>query len=190
MSSSDDAPLNTATATSNGWALYYDHDASITIGNHVFNIAWQDQRTSSATAVGEGLITWNATQPTKGEVAAATSGGCRASKCTAESRRVAYHYAADPETGAPYSGFKVGGTIVRSIAGYQLVPSQADQTTVFVNQQGQVAVGLMAVNPEKGATNVGMGEAIDPFTDMGVVEVSQELHACRHAPDGSEPICR
>ncbi len=187
MSAKDDAPTG-ADATSKGWAVYYDHEPSITIDNHVFTIAWQDERTSSGTGSGEGLITWNTTQPTVGQVAEATEGGCKVSKCTAESRRVAYHYGADPETGLPYPGFKVGGKVSRSIASYLLVPSQADQTTVFVNQKGQVAVGLTAVNPEKGASNVGMGDPIDPVTDMGFVEVSEELHACRHPESG--PVCR
>jgi type IV pilus assembly protein PilY1 len=186
MAASNDAPTG-ADATSKGWALYYDHGPSVTIGNNVFTVAWQDERTSSASAVGEGLITWNATQPSQGQVQAATTGGCRVAKCTAENRRVAFHYGADPETGLPYQGFKQGTTVVRSFADYLLVPSQADQTTVFVNQKGQIAVGLTAVNPEKGATNVGMGEPIDPTTDIGVVEVSRTLHACRHS---DPPTCR
>jgi type IV pilus assembly protein PilY1 len=186
MAASDATPT-AADATSKGWALYYDHGPSVTIGNNVFTVAWQDERTSSASAVGEGLITWNATQPSQGQVQAATTGGCRVAKCTAENRRVAFHYGADPETGLPYQGFKQGTTVVRSFADYLLVPSQADQTTVFVNQKGQIAVGLTAVNPEKGATNVGMGEPIDPTTDIGVVEVSRTLHACRHS---DPPTCR
>lgn len=186
MAASNNAPTG-ADATSKGWALYYDHGPSVTIGNNVFTVAWQDERTSSASAVGEGLITWNTTQPSQGQVQAATTGGCRVAKCTAENRRVAFHYGADPETGLPFQGFKQGTTVVRSFANYLLVPSQADQTTVFVNQKGQIAVGLTAVNPEKGATNVGMGEPIDPTTDIGVVEVSRTLHACRHS---DPPTCR
>jgi type IV pilus assembly protein PilY1 len=186
MAASNDSPTG-ADATSKGWALYYDHGPSATVGNNVFTVAWQDERTSSASAVGEGLITWNATQPSQGQVQAATTGGCRVARCLAEKRRVAYHYGADPETGLPFQGFKQDGAVVRSIASYLLVPSQADQTTVFVNQKGQVAVGLTAVNPEKGATNVGMGDPIDPTTDLGVVEVSRTLHACRHT---DPPTCR
>jgi type IV pilus assembly protein PilY1 len=186
MAASDNAPTG-ADATSKGWAIYYDHGPSATIGNNVFTVAWQDERTSSASAVGEGLITWNATQPSQGRVQAATTGGCRVARCAAENRRVAYHYGAEPETGLPYQGFKEGNTVVRALKSFLLVPSQADQTTVFVNQKGQIAVGLTAVNPEKGAANVGMGEPIDPTTDLGVVEVSRTLHACRHS---DPPTCR
>ncbi len=51
-----------------------------------------------------------------------------------------------------------------------------------MNQKGQIAVGLTAVNPEKGASNLGMGAAMDPVMGLGVVEASRDLHACRHAP--------
>ena len=60
---------------------------------------------------------------------------------------------------------------------------------MFVNQKGQIAVGLTAVNPEKGASNLGMGAAMDPVMGLGVVEVSRDLHECRHfkaaAADGT-----
>jgi type IV pilus assembly protein PilY1 len=183
---SDDTPADLATADSPGWAIYYDHEGITTIDTHRFTISWKDERTSSASATGEGLITWNTTQPTLAEVVS-TSASCKVSRCTAESRRVAYHYAANPETGAPYLGFTQDGAVVRAIKSYLLVPTQADQTTVFVNQKGQVAVGLTAVNPEKGATNVGMGEPVDPTSDLGYVEVSEELHACRHQ---DPPVCK
>ena len=187
MPASVDRPTNTATAMDDGWAIRYDHEGDVAIGNATYTVAWQDERTSSGTAVGEGLITWNTTQPAKSVRSTSTvAGGCRASKCTETGRRVAYHYAADPETGGPVEGFGW----LRAIKSAKLVPAQADQTTVFVNAKGQVAVGLTAVNPESGATNVGMGEPIDPFTDMGTVEVSRELHECRHAPEGTAPVCR
>jgi type IV pilus assembly protein PilY1 len=79
------------------------------------------------------------------------------------------------------------GVAVRSIVGNTLVPAQGDQPTVFVNQKGQIAVGLTAVNPEKGASNLGMGDPMDPVTGLGVVEVNRSLHACRHAPTGVNP---
>ncbi len=187
MAARNDNPATLATADSKGWAIFYDHGPTATIDNHLFNVAWQDERTSSGTAAGADLITWNTTQPSQGEVQAATTGGCRTSKCTAEARRVSYHYAAEPETGAPYFRDSSGNPY-RSVASYLLVPTQADQTTVFVNQKGQVAVGLTAVNPEKGATNVGMSDPVDPTADVGVIEVSEELHLCRHA--ASNPVCK
>lgn len=49
-----------------------------------------------------------------------------------------------------------------------------------MNQKGQIAVGLTAVNPEKGASNLGMGQAMDPVMGLGVVEVTREMHDCRH----------
>jgi type IV pilus assembly protein PilY1 len=64
---------------------------------------------------------------------------------------------------------------------------------VFVNQKGQVAVGLTAVSPERGASNVGMSEAMDPTLLIGTTEVSERLHACRHAAAAAAPhdaVCR
>jgi type IV pilus assembly protein PilY1 len=187
---SNNAGGTPATMTDPGWAIYYDHGPTATIDYHQYTVAWQDERTSSSAAVGSGLITWNTTQPSQGEVVS-TSGSCRASKCTAQSRRVSYHYAADALTGMPKFTDPVTGALLRSQASYLLVPSQADQRTVFVNQQGQVAVGLTAVNPEKGATNVGMTDPMDPTNDAGFLEVDQELHACRHV-DGTTtpPSCK
>jgi type IV pilus assembly protein PilY1 len=189
MAATNDAPATVATADSKGWAIYYDRGPTITVDNHVFNVAWQDERTSSPSAAVAGILTWNTTHPTLGAVEAVSGGSCRTSKCTAESRRVAQHYGADPETGGPLEAFKVNGVTVRAISDYLLVPTQADQPTVFVNQKGQVATGLTAVNPEKGATNVGMSEPTDPTMDLGVLEVSRELHQCRHA-DGAGPVCK
>ncbi len=186
MAASEDTPSQVATALSPGWAIHYDHDGAVTIGTYTFEVSWKDERTTAGTAAGEGLITWGTTQPTVGETTS-TVQGCRASKCKVGGKRVGYHYAADPETGAPFGGFLSGGSVVRAMADYLTVPSQADQTTVFVNQKGQVAIGLTSVNPEKGATIVGMGEPIDPTTDLGVVEVGRELHACRHS---SQPVCK
>ncbi len=66
-------------------------------------------------------------------------------------------------------------------------PGQSDQPTVFVNQKGQIAVGMTAVNPEKGATNVGMGGAMDPVVGLGVIEVSRDVHNCRHVAGNTNP---
>jgi type IV pilus assembly protein PilY1 len=83
------------------------------------------------------------------------------------------------------------GDLVRSLKGNTLVPAQGDQPTVFVNQKGQIAVGLTVINPEKGAINVGQTAAVDPVRDVGFLEVSESAHACRHAtaqPDNA--VCQ
>jgi type IV pilus assembly protein PilY1 len=102
------------------------------------------------------------------------------SKCTAEDRRVAYHYAAHPLTGGSILKDDAGNPI-RAYVGNTLVPAQGDQPTVFVNQKGQVLVGQTVVNPEKGAGVVPAGVATDAVTDLGYIEVSEPTHACRHA---------
>lgn len=190
MAATDNSTVpNGVTDVSTGWAIYYDHGPIETIDIHDFNLAWQDERTSSGGGVGAGLITWNTTAPTLGEVTT-RSGNCFVSKCTTTNRRIGYHYAADPVSGLPVFT-DLSGNYVRSTASYLLVPSQADQRTVFVNQSGQVSIGLTSVNPEKGATNVGMSDPVDPTGDLGFVEVDEELHECRHA-DGvtTKPVCK
>ena len=179
-----------ATEDSPGWILYYGHGPSVTVDTHTFTVDWRDERTSSTAVIGAGPMTWYATQPSIGEVTAATTTGCRVSKCTAFNRRLSYHYGADPATGQPVLKDELGN-LVRSVANYVQVPSQGDQRTVFVNQQGQVAVGLTSVSPEKGATNVGMSDPVDPTADVGFLEIDEELHACRHV-DGvtTQPVCR
>lgn len=170
-----------------GWILYYGHGPQVTVDYHVFTVDWRDERTSSTGAVGTGLMTWYATQPTIADVTTTTTSSCRASKCTAESRRLSYHYGADPGTGQPVLKDSTGA-LVRTIANYVQVPSQGDQKTVFVNQLGQVATGLTSVSPEKGATNVGMSDPVDPTSDVGFLDVDEELHACRHV--AANPTCK
>ncbi len=176
-----DNPTGLASATSQGWAIYYKHGPTITTDAHTYNVNLLDERTSSVSGL-YGKVLWNTIQPALGEATAATN-GCATSKCTAAFRRLSYHYAADAVTGG--SVFQdSNGNPLRSIVQNTLVPAQGDQPTVFVNQKGQIAVGLTAVNPEKGASNLGMGGAMDPVMGLGVVEVTRDMHACRHAPSG------
>lgn len=188
-SAKDNAAGTLASDTDKGWAVHYDHGPTETIGTVTYTVDWRDERTSSVGAVGSALMTWHTTMPSSASTgtATATGGGCRVSKCTEENRRVAYQYAADPKTGQPVFQDSTGA-LIRSLKGSQLVPSQGDQKTVFINQSGQVAVGLTAVNPESGASTVGMSEPEDPTADAGFVEVDTELHACRHVD--AAPVCK
>lgn len=170
------APATVASKEDAGWALHYNHDGSITTDGHVYTVRKVDERTSSVSAL-FGLLTWNSTQPT---LAVESAGTCDKSKCMGEERRIAYHYGADPITGGLALRDRTGN-LVRSLKGNTLVPAQGDQPTVFVNQKGQIAVGLTVINPEKGATNVGQSAAVDPVRDVGLLEVSESAHACRHA---------
>ncbi len=183
---SNDNPTTLADATSAGWAIFYNHGPTITTDDHTYNVNLLDERTSSVSGL-YGKVLWNTMQPALGE-ATTTKAGCTQSKCQGAFRRLSYHYGADAVTGGPV--FKdASGNPRRSIAQNTLVPAQGDQPTVFVNQKGQIAVGLTAVNPEKGASNLGMGAAMDPVMGLGVVEVSRDLHECRHfkaaAADGT-----
>jgi type IV pilus assembly protein PilY1 len=181
-----DTPTTLASKEDAGWALYYNHYGDITTDDHVYTVEKVDERTSSVSALFR-LLTWNTTQPTLSVEAAGT---CDKSKCMGEERRLAYHYGADPITGGVALRDK-NGNLVRSYKGNTLVPAQGDQPTVFVNQKGQIAVGLTVINPEKGATNVGQTAAVDPVRDVGFLEVSESAHACRHAtaqPDNA--VCQ
>ncbi len=182
MDGSSNAPATLADSSSTGWAIYYNHGPQVTTNDHTYNVSQLDERTSSVTAI-YGKVFWNALQPALTEAVSAV-GGCAQSKCTAASYRVAYHYAADAVTGGP-ALTDSSGNLVRAIVSNTLVPAQGDQPTVFVNQKGQLAVGLTSVNPEKGASNVGMSAPMDPVMGVGMTEVSRALHACRHfVPSG------
>jgi type IV pilus assembly protein PilY1 len=183
---SDTQPAVLAGKTDAGWALYYNHEGAITTDGHVYTVKKVDERTSSVNALFR-ILTWNSTQPT---LSVEAEGTCDKSKCMGEERRLAYHYGADPVTGGLALRNR-DGELVRSLKGNTLVPAQGDQPTVFVNQKGQIAVGLTVINPEKGATNVGQTNAVDPVRDVGFLEVSDDMHACRHAtaqPDNA--VCQ
>jgi type IV pilus assembly protein PilY1 len=180
-----DAPTTLSSAAATGWAMYYNHGPSVTVADHTYPVNALDERTSSTSAVYGGIF-WNATQPASGTSSRTnTSGKCpNVALCTMENRRISYHYGADPTTGGPVM-YDFSGVPVRSTKNTTLVPTMGDQPTVFVNQKGQVQVGLTAVNPEKGATNVNQGGTIDPAPGFGLVEMSRETHGCRHAGDAT-----
>jgi type IV pilus assembly protein PilY1 len=171
-------PTTLASSDSPGWALYYNHGPTVTTSDHTYSVNMLDERTSSVSGLGGGVITWNAIQQTLGEATSARA-GCAQSKCQGAYYRVSYHYGADPVTGGSVF-FDLAGNKTRVFVSNTLVPAQGDQPTVFVNQKGQIAVGQTAVNPEKGASNVGMSNTIDPVQGLGVLEVSRALHDCRH----------
>jgi type IV pilus assembly protein PilY1 len=175
---SNNNPTTLADATSPGWAIYYNHGPQVTASDHVYNVNVLDERTSSVSGL-YGKVLWNTIQTTQGEATSAKA-GCVQSKCQGAFYRVSYHYGADAITGGPVFQDSSGNP-QRSVAQNTLVPAQGDQPTVFVNQAGQIAVGLTAVNPEKGASNLGMSTAMDPVMGLGVVEVSRDLHNCRHS---------
>jgi type IV pilus assembly protein PilY1 len=177
---SSNNPTTLADTNSPGWAIFYNHGPSVTTNGHVYNVSQLDERTSSVTGL-YGKALWNAIQPALSEATSSnTSGGCVQSKCQGAFRRVAYHYGADAVTGGPVF-VDSSGNPLRAIVQNTLVPAQGDQPTVFVNQKGQIAVGLTAVNPEKGGSNLGMSGAMDPVMGLGVVEISKSLHDCRHS---------
>jgi type IV pilus assembly protein PilY1 len=175
-------------STAAGWAIYYDHGPTVEADDHVYDVNPLDERTSSVSALST-IITWNTMQTSTGTVSSAT-GNCFASKCTGANRRVAYHYGAHPLTGGSVLRDENGNT-VRAQVGNSLVPAQGDQPTVFVNQKGEVLVGLTVVNPEKGARSVQAGSQADVVTELGWIEVSESTHACRHATTEPEAnVCR
>jgi len=171
--------------------MYYDHtsDGTITVEDHTFLVSWMDERTSTGSAVFDDIF-WNSVQPTQGTTRV-NNPSCTVAQCTEADRRIGYHYGANVETGGlPKRLVDSTGAVTRALKSTLLVPTQGDQPTVFVNQKGQIAVGLTAVNPEKGATNVGMGDPVDPAMDLGWVEVSEPLHACRHPNGTAAPVCQ
>lgn len=177
----DPNPSSLANADSKGWAMYYDRSAQITADTHTYNVNWNDERTSSGSAVLSSDIFWN-TNLTAAEVTGTTT-GCDVRKCASiQAKRISTKYGADIETGGlPLRLYDpITNAATRYLASALLVPTQADQPTVFVNQKGQIAVGLTAVNPERGATNVGQTDPSDPAQDFGFLEIDRKTHDCRH----------
>ncbi len=182
-------PTALATASSAGWAIYYNHGPSVVVDDVTYTVSKLDERTSSVSSL-YGMLTWNTTQPSLSVSATTTSGSCFVSKCVAEDRRVAYHYAAHPLTGGSVLHDSSGNPI-RAAVSNTLVPAQGDQPTVFVNQKGQVIVSQTVVNPEKGAGSMSSGGAMDSIMDLGWIEVSEATHACRHASSApGAGVCR
>jgi type IV pilus assembly protein PilY1 len=181
-------PTTLADQTSAGWVLNFDHATSVTVNGVAYTVNQVDERVSSTAAVAGNCVYWNTTQPT---TAAASATKCDVSVCKQTNRRVHYLYGADVTTGAPCGLFDASGNAIRSVAAVALVPPAAPQYTVFVNQKGQVQVGMTAVNTEIGAKNTSAGAALDPATILESVEVPRRLHDCRHAdPAGAAPGCQ
>jgi type IV pilus assembly protein PilY1 len=109
--------------------------------------------------------------------------------------RLTYHYAAHPLTGGSVLQ-DLSGQTIRSQASSIYVPTQGDQPTIFVNKKGQALVGMTVVNPNKGASSVAASDPTDAVKDLGWIEVSKPLHACRHfVPTATQPtppagVCR
>jgi type IV pilus assembly protein PilY1 len=176
----DNPTTGLAGASDPGWALWYDHDVSVAINGHTYPVNKLDERTSSPSAVYGGIY-WNTTQPAAGAAARTTGNRCTdVNICAAESRRLTYHYGADVATGGAIMR-DVSGNVIRAAKDVTLVPKMGDQPTVFVNQKGQVQVGLTSVNPERGATNISAGQMMDPAPMYGFTEVGRDLHDCRHS---------
>jgi type IV pilus assembly protein PilY1 len=194
-SATDTSTTGWANQLSKGWAIYYNHDGAQTISPDTFTVDWRDERTSAGAAFGpSGIVTWRTTQNPISVSSTTTYSGSSCRKCSTDAKRIAFHYNANALSGAPvFFDTLANGTTTpyRSRMTYLQVPGQADQRTVFINAQGQVAVGLTSVSPETGASNVGMSDPVDPTQDAGFIEVDRETHACRHATGaaGDLPAC-
>jgi type IV pilus assembly protein PilY1 len=196
MDGTDDNPSTTADASCAGWAIYYNHDGA-TIDGSTFTANPLDERTSSVSGLFK-ILTWNTIQPATDATAASTVGGkCKYAPCVSvgEEPRLTYHYAAHPLTGGSVLQ-DLSGQTIRSQASSIYVPTQGDQPTIFVNKKGQALVGMTVVNPNKGASSVAASDPTDAVKDLGWIEVSKPLHACRHfVPTATQPtppagVCR
>jgi type IV pilus assembly protein PilY1 len=192
MSASAQNPASTADAFSDGWAIYYDHGPTAIADGKTYDTFATDERTSSVSGL-YGIVTWNTTQPVMSETGAVVANSCFPSKCAVgagEEPRLAYHYAAHPLTGKSVLEDATGAKI-RSNVSSSYVPAQGDQPTIFVNQKGQVLVGMTVVNPNKGARSIAATDPSDAVKDLGWIEVSEPLHACRHATARpADGVCR
>jgi type IV pilus assembly protein PilY1 len=174
------SPTTLSSVADNGWALYFDHANSVTIDDTIYTVSQPDERVSSTSAVAANCVLWNTTQTTSAVTAGGTR-GCFVSNCKQLNRRVHYLYGADVTTGG-LCILTPDAIPVRSTAAVALVPPPAPQYTIFINEKGQVQVGLTSVNTEIGAKNVSAGGVVDPATMLEFLDVPQRLHDCRHSP--------
>ncbi len=178
---SNTSPTQLATSTSAGWALVFNHAPTVTITGIDYTVTRPDERVSSTSALAANCTYWNTSQPV---VATATTAGgnCAVSNCKQVNRRVHYMYGADVTTGGT-CGLVDPSTLlpIRSTKAVALVPPPAPQYTVFINQKGQVQVGMTSVNTEIGARNVSQGSPVDPANVLEFLDVPRSLHDCRHS---------
>jgi type IV pilus assembly protein PilY1 len=182
------APAVLADAASNGWVLNFNHAAAVVVDGISYTVNRVDERVSSTAAVAGNCVYWNTTQTTS---ALASTGKCDVSPCKQVNRRLHHFYGADVATGGLCGVFDSAGKPLRNTTAVALVPPPAPQYTVFVNQKGQVQVGMTSVNTEIGAKSTAAGTAMDPATIVDTIDIPQRLHDCRHAdPAGAPPGCK
>jgi type IV pilus assembly protein PilY1 len=181
------APATLSGIGDNGWILNFNHTPSVTIDTVAYTVSRPDERVSSTSAVAANCVLWNTTQTTS---AATATGNCFVSNCKQINRRIHYLYAADVTTGG-LCALSPDAIPIRSTPAVALVPPPAPQYTIFINQKGQVQVGMTSVNTEIGAKNVSAGGAIDPAALLEFLDVPPALHTCRHSPAGGpSPACK
>ena len=181
-------PTTLSDASGNGWVLSFNNAPTVSIGEVDYSVSRPDERVSSTSAVAANCTFWNTTQ-TVSAAAGRVGGNCFVSNCKQLNRRIHYLYGADVTTGG-LCGLTDPVTLlpVRATKAVALVPPPAPQYTIFVNQKGQVQVGLTSVNTEIGAKNIQQGQAVDPATVLEMLDVPRSLHDCRHSdPAGASP---
>jgi type IV pilus assembly protein PilY1 len=178
----------TTTADSTGWAMYFNHDGTVTdpASGKTYNIAKADERTASpASTPGDGCIYWNSVQP----ALLPKSSQC---PCTFQNTdRLSYFYGANVAAGGlclksgtvtgSGTSCAVSNTPTRSMVGTTLTTPPAPQPTWFVNSSGQVSVGLTSIQVGSGATNVSSGLFDDAVRPVDWLPVTRSVEACRHA---------
>ena len=185
-------PTTLSDASGNGWVLSFNNAPTVSIAEVDYSVSRPDERVSSTSAVAANCTFWNTTQ-TVSAAAGRVGGNCFVSNCKQLNRRIHYLYGADVTTGG-LCGLTDPVTLlpIRATKAVALVPPPAPQYTIFVNQKGQVQVGLTSVNTEIGAKNIQQGQAVDPATVLEMLDVPRSLHDCRHSdPAGASPTnCR
>jgi type IV pilus assembly protein PilY1 len=180
------------TADTVGWAMYFNHDGTVTYSGKTYNVAKADERTASPSSTpGDGCIYWNSVQPALLD----RSSQC---PCTVQNTdRFSYFYGASVAGGGlclksgTISGSGTSCTVsnasVRSLAGLTLTTPPAPQPTWFVNSSGQVATGLTSIQVGTGAQNIGTGLINDAVRQVDWLPITRSNEACRHAGSTAPP---
>lgn len=156
-----DADDDTALASAHGYYIGYEQT---------------DERTASPALVSEGCVIWNTLEADE------TTGKTACGSKVADLGRT---YIADYYSGATHCGSLPVDT-PRSKSRRSIVPPPAPTPVVSVNPQtGEVRYGLISVEPGLIPSNetVGIGDLLGPIHWL---EVSPEMHQCRHGEGGCE----
>ncbi len=148
--------------------------------------ACSSEKTGSGSLVTFGCVLWNGFQPV-----GAQGGG---DPCTGSlGTPLTYGYASDYVTGVPRygCGYAMSGdtTLYRGQQRSSVSPPSAPLARITAGARGGVQYSGLQLDPGSAPQNTAAGTRSDFAESVYWLEVSRELHSCRHDPAASNTIC-